>query len=156
MRQLTRSRNGIVVLGAPIGNSVTSPWVWVLAFISWPMGMRVVGCWEITQFPTLPFSTDFETGHWIKMQCSTSPSSYYIWFNWQCDVNTEDTYLSVFWIWMLEGLSCACLCWRQCWHPRGGCLASWWWRRAGHLVSNRGRSHDLGPVSWCYLAMLCP
>ena len=27
------------------------------------MGMRVVDSWEIAQFPTPPFSTDFDTGH---------------------------------------------------------------------------------------------
>ena len=40
-------------------------------FIPWPIGMRVTTCWEITQFPTFPFSTDFDTGHGIKIMITS-------------------------------------------------------------------------------------
>ena len=32
--------------GCLIRNYVISQWVWVFAFIPWPMGMRVNGCWR--------------------------------------------------------------------------------------------------------------
>ena len=46
-----------------VGNYVISQRVWVLAFISWPMWIKVTGCWEITYFLTPHFSTDFDIGH---------------------------------------------------------------------------------------------
>ena len=40
------------------GNYVITQCVEVRAFIPWPIGMKVAGCWKITQFPTPLFSTD--------------------------------------------------------------------------------------------------
>ncbi len=40
-------------------------WVWVLGFIPWHTGMKIAGCWEMTQFSTHQFSTVFYTGHGI-------------------------------------------------------------------------------------------
>ena len=53
-----------------VGNYVISQWLWVLAFIPYPMGMMATGCWKIMHFPTPPFSSDFTTGHGIKARTS--------------------------------------------------------------------------------------
>ena len=49
-----------------VGSYAISQWVCVLAFISWPLKMRVTRCWEIAQSPTPLLPTDFSTGHGIN------------------------------------------------------------------------------------------
>ena len=48
-----------------IGTHVISQRVWVLAFIPWPIGIRITGNRGIAQFPKPLFSTDFDSGHGI-------------------------------------------------------------------------------------------
>ena len=61
MRQLSGTRN---CPGSCLtGNYVISQWVWLLAFIPWPMGVKVTGCQEFAHFPTPLLSADF---HGIK------------------------------------------------------------------------------------------
>ena len=45
--------------GCWVGNYAISQRVWIHAFIPWPVGMRIAGCWEITHFRTPLFFTDF-------------------------------------------------------------------------------------------------
>ena len=45
-----------------VGNYGISQWVWILAFIPWPIWMKVTGCCDISQFPRPHFSTNFDTG----------------------------------------------------------------------------------------------
>ncbi len=53
-------------LGCLVGNYVISQWDWVFAFIPWPMRSKITGFWEIAQFITSPFYTDFDTDHGIS------------------------------------------------------------------------------------------
>ena len=50
-----------------VGNYAISQWVWVLAFIQWPMRTMVIWCWKLSHFPTPHFSTDFDSDHGISI-----------------------------------------------------------------------------------------